>query len=139
MKYAILLIMLLAPGSVMAQSEVCNSSWTVHTVTISSSVATLVDSASLVMPERKWVEVQNISTDTVHCANVAAKATTTEGRILAANGGAWDLNFGSGNYIVTMSTYAPYASARTWTQNMRLYCITTATNVTGKVTLSQCR
>ena len=138
MKIALLLAVLLAPGAVMAQSEVCNSSWTVHTVTIASHTATLVDSASLVLPERKWVEVQNVSTDTVRCAHIAANATTSTGRMLTANGGAWDLNFGSGSYVETRNTTAPYVSL-TFTQNLRLYCITTATNITGKVALSQCR
>ena len=89
MKTAILLLMLLAPGAVMAQSEVCDSSFTVNTVTISSFSSTLVDSAALTLPDRKWVEVQNVS--------------------------------------------------RSYVQNIKLYSITTATNITGKVVLSQCK
>lgn len=138
MKTIILLLMLLAPGAVMAQSEVCDSSFTVNTVTISSFSATLVDSASIVMAERKWVEIQNVSTDTVRCAHDAAFATTTTGRLLAASGGAWERSMGSGNYTVTMSTYSPFGS-RSWSQGMKTYCITTGTNITGKVALSQCK
>ena len=138
MKSFILLLMLLAPCAVQAQSEVCDSSFTVNTVTISSYSATLVDSASIVMAERKWVEIQNVSTDTVRCAHDAAFATTTTGRILAASGGAWERSMGSGNYTVTMSTYSPFGS-RSWSQGMKTYCITTGTNITGKVVLSQCK
>ena len=72
MKIALLLAVLLAPGAVMAQSEVCNSSWTVNT------------------------------------------------------------NFGSGEYVETRNTTSPYVSL-TFTQNLKLYCITTATNVTETV------
>jgi len=139
MRTIILLLLTLVPGLLLAQSEVCNSSFTVHTVTISSYSATLVDSSTLVMPERKWVEVQDISTNTVHCANEAAYATTTTGRLLAADGGTWAVNAGAGNYVVTMSTFSPYVSAMTFTQSIKFYCITTATNVTGKVVLSQCK
>ena len=138
MKSFILLLILLAPGAVMAQSEVCDSSFTVNTVTISSYSATLVDSASIVMAERKWVEIQNVSTDTVRCAHAAPFATTTTGRLLAASGGAWEKNMGSGNYTVTMSTFSPFGS-RSWTQGMKTYCITTGSNITGKVVLSQCK
>jgi len=139
MRTIILLLLTLAPGLLMAQSEVCDSSFTVTTVSVSSFSATLVDSSTLVMPERKWVEVQNISSNTVFCAGEAIHATTTDGRLLAASGGAWALNADSGSYSITFSTYSPYISARTFTQNIRFYCITTATNVTGKVTLSQCK
>lgn len=138
MKYAILLAVLLAPGAVMAQSEVCDSSFTVNTVTISSFSATLVDSAALTLPDRKWVEVQNVSTDTVRCAHAAAFATTTTGRMLAANGGEWSLNAVGGAYVDVPSTTSPYVS-RSYVQNIKLYCITTATNITGKVALSQCK
>ena len=68
---------------------------------------------------------------------VVAFATTTTGRLLAANG-SWSLNMGSGNYTVTMSTYSPFGS-RSWAQGMKTYCITTGTNITGKVVLSQCK
>ena len=138
MKTILLLGLLLAPCAAMAQSEVCSSSFTVNTVTISSFSATLVDSASLAMPERKWVEVQNVSTDTVRCAHAASFATTSTGRMLAASGGAWEMDAGSGNYVETRNTTSPYVTM-SFVQSIKLYCITTATNITGKVVLSQCK
>jgi hypothetical protein len=138
MKYAILLAVLLAPGAVMAQSEVCSSSLTVNTVTIASHTATLVDSAALTLPNRKWAEVQNVSTDTVRCASAPESATTTTGRLITANGGAWELPVAGGAYVDTLATTSPFVS-RSYVQSIKLYCITTATNVTGKVVLSQCK
>ena len=138
MKYAILLAVLLASGSVMAQSEVCSSSLTVNTVTIASHTATLVDSAALTLPDRKWVEVQNVSTDTVRCASAPESATTAIGRLITANGGTWALNAVGGAYVVVPATTSPFVS-RSYVQSIKFYCITTATNVTGKVVLSQCR
>ena len=138
MKTILLLGLLLAPCAVMAQSEVCNSTFTVQTVTVSSFSATLVDSASIVMPERTWIEVQNVSTDTVRCGANSALTTTT-GRLLAASGGAWALGIGSGDYSVTLSTFSPYVSARTFTQRLKVYCIGNGTNISSKVVLTQCK
>lgn len=136
MNKLLLLIMFAASGPVMAQ-ELCLSSFTVNTVTISSSVATLVDSAAIRLEGRKWMEVQDLSTDTVHCAQSAAMATTSTGRLLAASGGAWEVPVTDGFYTVTESTYPPHIS-RTFVA-LGLYCIGSGTNITSTVALSQCK
>jgi len=127
--------MFAASGPVMAQ-ELCTSSFTVNTVTVASHTATLVDSASVKLKGRKWLEVQDISTDVVHCMQSSA-VTTAAGRLLAASGGAWEIPLADGNYEITISTYSPHVT-RTFVA-LGIYCIGSGTNITSKVALSQCK
>ena len=136
MKTILFISLLFSPILASAQAEVCNSSWTVNTVTVSSSAATLVDSAGIVMQGRKWLEVQDISTDTVHCMQSSA-VTTSTGRLLAASGGAWELNLSERGSSVVLSTYTPFAVTTDYA--MGIYCIGSGANITSKVALTQCK
>ena len=121
----------------MAQSEVCASSLTVITVSVSSFSATQIDSTTRRMPDRKWVEIQNISTDVVHCMQ-SSFVTTSTGRLLTASGGSWSLNIKDGFYTVTTSTFSPHISARTLVP-LSLYCIGSGSLIPSSVALSQCK
>jgi len=136
MKTIILLALLLAPAAVMAQSEVCGSSFTVNTVAVASHTATEIDSDSVVMTDRKWVELQNVSTDTVRCMQSSAVKHQT-GRLLTASGGTWALNLKDMGSTVVISTFAP-----AWVNTMAsmgFYCINAGTNTVGAIALSQCK
>lgn len=117
----------------MAQSEICDSAYTVATVTVSSFAATAVDATQL--SERKFVQVQNVSTDTVRCADSAV--TTSTGLLLAASGGSWSLNLSDSGYSVVKSTYAPYYVNTV--APMKIYCIGNGTNISSKVVVVQCK
>lgn len=132
-KTILLLGLLIAPTAVMAQSEVCSSSYTIATVTVSSFAATNVDSTQ--MFERKFVQVQNVSTDTVRCAG--ANVTTSTGLLLAASGGSWSLNLGDTSYSIAKTTYTPYYVNTA--APMKLYCIGNGTNISSKVAVVQCK
>lgn len=132
MKIAIFLIILMAPGSVMAQ-ELCSSSFTVNTVTVASHTATLVDSAARRMPGRKWIEVQSASTDVIKCAQDSA-VTHSVGRILTVSGGTWEPPISDGEYVVDMATSPHYTF-----HALGVYCINAGTNTVGSVVLSQCK
>ena len=136
MKKLILLALIIFPSAVMAQVEVCNSSFTVNTVSVSSYSATLVDSSAIKMMERKWIEVQNISTDVVHCMQ-SSGVTTSTGRLIAASGGAWSLNLSDRGYSVSFSTYTPFATTTDYA--MGIYCIGSGANIPSSVALSQCK
>lgn len=117
----------------MAQSEVCTSSYTIATVTVASHTATNVDSVQ--MSERKFVQVQNVSTDTVRCAG--ADISTSTGLLLAASGGSWSLNLADSGYSVVKTTYTPYYVNTV--APMKLYCIGAGANITSKVVVVQCK
>ena len=136
MKLIVLLLFVLAPAAVMAQSEVCSSSFTVNTVAVASHTATEIDSDSVVMADRKWVELQNTSTDTIRCMQSSA-VTHQTGRLLTASGGAWALNLKDLGSTVVISTFAP-AYVNTMAA-MGFYCVNAGTNTVGSVALSQCK
>ena len=136
MKKILFLLLCLAPGAAMAQSEVCNSSWTVNVVTVASHTATQVDASAIKMTDRKMFEVQNISTDTVHCTH-ASGVTAGNGRLLTASGGTWSMNIKDVGSLVTISTTTPYYLNTTTT--LTLYCIGSGTDVTSDVALTQCK
>lgn len=130
-----LLIILMAPALLPAQ-ELCTSSLTVNTVSIASHTATLVDSASIRLSDRKWVEAQNASTDVIRCAQ-SSFTSHSVGRILTVSGGTWEPPITDGYYTVSMSTYSPHVS-RTFVP-VGIYCINAGTNTVGSVVLSQCK
>ena len=136
MRTILFLLLCLAPGAVMAQSEVCNSSWTVNVVTVASHTATQVDASAIKMTDRKMFEVQNISTDTVHCTH-ASGVTAGNGRLLTASGGSWSMNIKDVGSLVVISTATPYYLNTNTT--FSLYCIGSGTNITSKVVLTQCK
>lgn len=136
MRYLILAVLLLAPGLITARAEICNSSITVNTVTVASHTATLIEGTSVVMPGRKWVEYQNKSTDTIHCSQLSS-VTSDTGRLITANGGTWELSMSDVGYDISVSTYAPYQSATT--NSLKMYCRGGGTNITSKLTITQCK
>jgi len=136
MKTILLAVFLLAPAAAMAQSEICGSSFTVNMVTISSYAATQVDATAVRLPDRKWVELQNTSTDTIRCMQ-SSVVTHQTGRLLTASGGAWALNLKDLGSTVVISTFAP-AYVNTMAA-MGFYCVNAGTNTVGSVALSQCK
>lgn len=136
MRKLALLLLFLAPGYAMAQSEVCSSSVTVNTVVIASHTATLVESAAVVMPDRKFVEYQNVSTDTIRCSQLST-VTTSTGRLLAANGGTYSLSMKDVGTIVSRSTSTPHISYTN--TSLKMYCIGSGTNITSSLAITQCK
>lgn len=140
MKTIILLGLLLAPvlasaQVVTVQGGVCNSSWTVNTVALVGGATNQID-LNNAMQDRKWLEVQNISTDVIHCAQTGA-VSTTAGRLLTASGGTWTPPINAAYYSVVNSTFSPYA-----TQSyvpMGIFCKSSSTGLTEYVVISQCK
>ena len=63
--------------------EVINSSWTVYVVSVASDPATQVDSASIVMENRKVVELQNLDTSAnMYCLHRSSVTATGLGKRL---------------------------------------------------------
>lgn len=132
MKILALLIMLTTPGAIIAQ-EICLTSFTVHMVSVASHTATLVDSSSLRMQGRKWVELQNTGTDVIRCSNTTAVSHSV-GRILTVSGGTYEPPVTEGFYSVNVATYA----SRTF-KALGVYCTAASTNTVGSIALSQCK
>lgn len=103
-------------------AQVAGSSITVHTVSVSSGVASAVDYAAVRMDQREAIEIQNVDSSSVlWCGFNQANVTVGTGRMIGVDGGFWNLA------LAANSPDGP----------MTLYCITDSGAGTTNVTITQ--